>query len=178
MVPKRGVPSQGRHESLARGGTFPARIVVTVLTARTEGGAAFLYHSERPNTRAAHIQCCPRQPRVFLRAWFLACDSARGGCLRLRPAKRVRAATASGSIRLVSPRFWARPMVAGGVADAGAGQHQPGVRTLPPGRVTNQPKVMASGETVVYTGCWSRKQENLSEEKWIGNRCLGKRWRS
>lgn len=30
-------------------------------------GGVFTYHSERPNTRSTHIQCCPGQPRAFRR---------------------------------------------------------------------------------------------------------------
>jgi hypothetical protein len=50
-----------------------------------KAGTAFPYHFERFNTRATHIQCCPRQPRDFL------ADSAALSAL----PKRVRNATAS-----------------------------------------------------------------------------------
>jgi hypothetical protein len=33
-----------------------------------KGATAFTYHSERLNTRATHIQCCPREPRDVHRA--------------------------------------------------------------------------------------------------------------
>ncbi len=49
-------------------------------------GGVFTYHSERFNTRATHIQCCPGQPRACFR------------CHRKFPANRVRSATASGSV--------------------------------------------------------------------------------
>ncbi len=45
-----------------------------------------LYSSERSNTRATHIQCCPREPQA------LAADHPRNR------ANRVRSATASGSV--------------------------------------------------------------------------------
>src|SRR5438477_4867213 len=48
----------------------------------------FIYHSERFNTRATHIQCCPRQPQEIAGRLFG----------RELPAKRVRGATASGSV--------------------------------------------------------------------------------
>jgi hypothetical protein len=46
----------------------------------------FTYHSERFNTRATHIQCCPREPRTS------AADYQQGS------ANRVRSATASGYV--------------------------------------------------------------------------------
>ncbi len=58
------------------------------LTVRNDGGSAFTYHSERFNTRATHIQCCPGQPRGNFIAGFFTVKS---------PVNRVRGATVSGS---------------------------------------------------------------------------------
>jgi len=49
-------------------------------------GRGFRLPSERFNTRATHIQCCPRQPR----------ESSAGH--QRFPANRVRSATASGAV--------------------------------------------------------------------------------
>src|SRR6266849_6880922 len=57
-----------------------------------EGRCAITYiHSERLNTRATHIQCCPGQPGGNFSAGFFTVKS---------PANRVRGATASGYVAL------------------------------------------------------------------------------
>src|SRR6266705_3487966 len=54
-----------------------------------------IYSSERLNTRATHIQCCPGQPRGNFSAGFFTVKS---------PANRVRGATAFSSANIVSNR--------------------------------------------------------------------------
>jgi hypothetical protein len=67
-------------------GTSGSFMLLTSLPHRAE---AFTYRSERFNTRATHIQCCPRQPRS------LSADHPGA------PAKRVRSATTAGSLNKV-----------------------------------------------------------------------------
>src|SRR5437667_10218671 len=72
----------------------------SLLTARGRRDG-FLLSSERFNTRATHIQCCPGQPRTA------ATDHQR--C----PANRVRSATASGyvALRLAEDEFRGKEII-------------------------------------------------------------------
>jgi len=62
---KNRLASQARHESVSPRGMFAARKVVLEFAAlQTRQVRRLLYSSERLNTRATHIQCCPREPQA------------------------------------------------------------------------------------------------------------------